>query len=210
MWANQTQKGWLPGVWGWGGFAALSQWVTPRVPQLCGRLSARTIFPTLLGSSKVSELREGRIGAASASLGLRWPHQQSEAMEATRPHREKSGRWAGIGEDTSGLLPDQGPCQLPRSSHSILARTAALMLVCVGGTLGVPAPPPWSPPRVLRGQGCAGGPAGSLTLAQRGRQPSSAPSDRQETEAQRGWVTCQAHTADRGLELAPESYPPET
>ena len=142
MWANQTQKAWLPGVWGWGGFAALSQWVTPRVPQLCRRLSARTIFPTLLGSSKVSELWEGRIGAASASLGLRWPHQQSEAMEATRPHREKSGRWGGIGEHMSGLLPDQGPCQLPRSSHSILARTAALRLVCVGGTLGVPALPP--------------------------------------------------------------------
>lgn len=82
---------------------------------------------------------------------------------------------------------------------------------CVlGGTLGVPAPPPGSPPRVLRGQGCAEGPARSLTLAQRGRQPSSAPSDRQETEAQRGWVTCRAHTADRALEVTPESYPPET
>ena len=144
-----------------------------------------------------------------ASLGLRWPHQQSGAMASTGPHGEKSGRWGRIGEDTSGLLPDQGPCQLTWSLRSALPEQQPLCWCVVGGTLGVLAPPLWSPPRVLRGQECAGGPAGSLTLPQHGRQPGSAPSDTQETEAQRGWVTRRAHTADRGLEVAPESYPPE-
>lgn len=59
----------------------------------------------------------------------------------------------------SGLLPDQGPCQLPWSPHSALARTAALMLVCVGGNSRDAGPSPVGPSPCAQGAGVCRGPS---------------------------------------------------
>lgn len=82
----------------------------------------------------------------------------------------------------SGLLPDQESLSAPLTGARTVPwpRTAALMLVCVGGNSRDAGPSPVGPSHVLRGQEYAGGPARSLTLPQHSRQPGSAPSDTQE------------------------------